>query len=65
MKIKAAHVAIALIPAPAGSMQPETLIMATDTKGRVWERASGMNPGVWGELELPDEPRPKRRRKRP
>jgi hypothetical protein len=65
MKIKVAHVTVIVAPPQPGSMQPETLVWATDTKGRVWERASGMDPGVWGELELPNEPRPKRRRKRP
>lgn len=63
MKIKVTHVTVIATPPFPGSMQPETLVWATDTKGRVWERASGMDPGVWGELELPEEPR-RRRRKR-
>ena len=35
-----------------------------DTKGRTWERYSDRKSGDWEEIELPDEPRPKRRSKR-
>lgn len=40
-------------------------VYVSDRKGRLWERNDRMPLGEWGAVELPDEPRPKRRRKRP
>ena len=39
-------------------------IVAVDDKGRAWQRFADMELGEWGQIVLPDEPRPKRRKKR-
>ena len=47
--------------------RPDDVHLAVrDTKGRLWQRYSTMPIGVWGEIPLPDEPKPaiNRRRKR-
>ena len=41
-----------------------THIVAVDDKGRAWQRFADMKLGEWGLVVLPDEPRPKRRKKR-
>jgi hypothetical protein len=41
-------------------------LVLLDDKGRVWERLLDMPAGMWGAVELPDEPEtPKTRRARP
>lgn len=40
----------------APGQEPRTRLLGVDAKGRVWERFSDMPPGVWGQIDPPDEP---------
>jgi hypothetical protein len=39
-------------------------IVVVDDKRRVWQRYADMKVGEWGQIPLPEEPRPKQRRRK-
>lgn len=39
-----------------GTSEKRSHVAIVDTKGRAWERTSDMPLGVWGQIDLPDEP---------
>jgi hypothetical protein len=56
-RVKLRHVAIAETGGSAADGEPhQSRIIATDEKGRLWERVAGMPDGKWGEVLAPEEP---------